>query len=315
MTRAAELGRSARRRASPNPGVGCVIASPTGQTYEGATAAPGGDHAEAAALFAAREAGADINGASVWVTLEPCSHQGRTGPCADALIAAGVRRVVVAIEDPDPNVAGTGIAKLRSAGIEVELGVNAKSAAKDLEAYLMHRRHGRPFVTLKLGTTLDGRTVSDDPTTQWITGAEARADGHQLRAENDAILVGAGTVRADNPRLTTRDADGPDPLRVVLGSAAPGAAVHPCVEKSGDLPHVLGELADQGVLSLLVEGGATVARSFHDAHLIDRYVMYVAHTTPDLAATAMANQWGIKVVEATQIGNDVRVILEPQDPR
>lgn len=311
MTRAAELGRSARRRASPNPGVGCVIASATGDLYEGATKPPGGDHAEADALFAAREAGANIEGTTAWVTLEPCSHHGRTGPCADALIEAGIGRVVIALEDPDPNVAGQGIAKLRAAGIDVEVGVNADSVAEDLAAYLTHRRLGRPFVTLKLGTTVDGRTVSDDPATQWITGPEARADGHRLRAENDAILVGAGTVRADDPRLTTRDADGPDPLRVVLGHAPSSAAIQPCVEKQGALDEVLRELAVEGVLSLLVEGGATVAQEFHDAALIDRYVLYVANTDPDTAAAAMVARWETHVVESVQIGNDVRVTMTP----
>lgn len=311
MTRAAELGRSARRRASPNPGVGCVIASATGDLYEGSTKPPGGHHAEADALFAAREVGANISGATAWVTLEPCSHHGRTGPCADALIEAGIGRVVIALEDPDPNVAGQGIAKLRAAGIEVQVGVNADSVAEDLAAYLTHRRLGRPFVTLKLGTTVDGRTVSDDPTTQWITGPEARADGHRLRAENDAILVGAGTVRADDPRLTTRDADGPDPLRVVLGHAPSTAAIQPCVEKQGALDAVLRELASEGVLSLLVEGGATVAQEFHDAALVDRYVLYVANTDPDTAAAAMTARWETHVVESVPIGNDVRVTMTP----
>jgi diaminohydroxyphosphoribosylaminopyrimidine deaminase/5-amino-6-(5-phosphoribosylamino)uracil reductase len=315
MTRAAELGRSARRRASPNPGVGCVIATASGAVFEGATAPPGGDHAEIAALHAALAAGADTAGATAWVTLEPCSHHGRTGPCADALLAAGVGRVVVALEDPDPHVTGAGLAKLRGAGVDVELGVNADEVAHDLEAYLIHRRLGRPFVTLKLGTTTDGRTVSDDPSTQWITGPEARADGHRLRAENDAILVGAGTVRTDNPRLTTRDADGPDPVRVVLGVAPSDAAIQPCVEKTGALEDVLRELAADGVTSLLVEGGATVAQEFHDAGLVDRYVMYVANTDPDTAAAAMRERWQTHVVDATAIGNDVRVILEPSGRR
>jgi diaminohydroxyphosphoribosylaminopyrimidine deaminase/5-amino-6-(5-phosphoribosylamino)uracil reductase len=288
-----------------------VIATATGDLYEGATAAPGGDHAEAAALAAARAAGADVRGATAWVTLEPCAHHGRTGPCADALLAAGVGRVVIALEDPDPHVAGKGMAKLRDAGVSVELGVNADTVARDLEAYLVHRRLGRPFVTLKLGTTVDGRTVSDDPSTQWITGPEARADGHRLRGENDAILVGAGTVRADNPRLTTRDAAGPDPIRIVLGHAPSGAAIHPCVEKQGPLAEVLAELAADGITSLLVEGGATVAEEFHDAGLVDRYVMYVAGADPDGAAAAMAARWRSRVVEAVPIGHDVRVILEP----
>lgn len=309
MTRAAALGRGARRRVSPNPGVGCVIASTAGEVFEGTTQPPGGNHAEVEALIAAQ---GQTNGAGVWVTLEPCAHHGRTGPCADALIAAGVARVVIALVDPDPNVAGRGIAKLREAGVEVEVGVGADEVARDLEAYLTHRRLGRPFVTLKLGTTIDGRTVSEDPTTQWITGPEARADGHRLRAESDAILVGANTVRVDNPRLTTRDADGPDPMRVVLGHAPADAAVHPCVELAGPPADILRELGNRGVLSLLVEGGGQVAQEFHDAHLVDRYVMYVANATPEIASVAMAARWESEVIESVPIGNDMRVTLVPK---
>ena len=312
MTRAAELGRAARRLASPNPGVGCVIATAAGDIYEGATKPPGSDHAEIDALRAARNGGADLTGATAWVTLEPCSHHGRTGPCADALIDAGVARVVVALEDPDAKVAGDGLHRLRDAGVEVEVGVNADEVARDLEQYVVHRRTGRPFVTLKLAMTIDGRAVSDDPSIQWITGPDARADGHRLRAEHDAILVGAGTVRADNPRLTTRDAEGPDPIRVVLGTAGSDAAVQPCLERSGELIAVLHELAASGVMSVLVEGGPSVARDFHDQHLVDRYVLYVANTEPATAQAAMAAMWDAEVVEAAPIGNDVRVTLIPK---
>jgi diaminohydroxyphosphoribosylaminopyrimidine deaminase/5-amino-6-(5-phosphoribosylamino)uracil reductase len=312
MVRAAELGRSARRLASPNPGVGCVIEVVDGRVFEGATRAPGQAHAEIVALEAVAVAGADTSGATVWVTLEPCAHTGRTGPCADALVGAGVARVVVGLEDPDPNVSGRGLARLREAGVNVEVGENSAAIADDLRAFITHRTQGRPFVTLKLAMTLDGRTVSHDPTTQWITGAEARADGHQLRAENDAILVGAGTVRADNPRLTTRDTPGPDPIRVVLGHAPPDAAVHPCIERSGPIADVLRDLAADGITSLLVEGGASVADEFHAAHLVDRYVFYVANTEPSEAAAATSQAWGLEVVGADKVGNDVRVTLSPK---
>lgn len=183
--------------------------------------------------------------------------------------------------------------------------------AHDLAAYLVHRQKGRPFVTLKLAVTIDGGAISTDPATQWITGPQARADGHRLRAEHDAILVGAGTVRADNPRLTTRDADGPDPIRVVLGAVEPDAAVQPCLERSGDLTEVLQELAHAGVTTLLVEGGPHVANEFHAAHLVDRYVIYVANAEPVQAAASMRKLWGAEVEEVTQIGNDVRVTLTP----
>ncbi|HVV38030.1 MAG TPA: bifunctional diaminohydroxyphosphoribosylaminopyrimidine deaminase/5-amino-6-(5-phosphoribosylamino)uracil reductase RibD [Acidimicrobiales bacterium] len=300
MARAAQLGRAVRRTASPNPGVGCVIAAPDGRIFEGATEPPGARHAEIVALDAAGEAAA---GATVWVTLEPCAHIGRTGPCADALIRADVTRVVVALEDPDPQVAGQGIARMRAVGIDVVVGVGADEVGQDLRAYLTHRRLGRPFVTLKLAMTPAGRTVPD--TGQWITGPEARADGHRLRAENDAILVGANTVRVDNPRLTTRDAPGPDPVRVVLGHAPADAAVQPCVEVTGDPHDVLRELAARGITSLLVEGGEHTARAFHDAGLVDEYVFYVANAAPgdDLPT------WGLDVVDVTPIGNDVRVTL------
>ncbi|MDP1794876.1 MAG: bifunctional diaminohydroxyphosphoribosylaminopyrimidine deaminase/5-amino-6-(5-phosphoribosylamino)uracil reductase RibD [Acidimicrobiales bacterium] len=312
MTRAAALGRGARRAVSPNPGVGCVLATARGHVYEGATQPPGGNHAEIEALAAAAAAHDDTSDATVWVTLEPCSHHGRTGPCADALIAAGVARVVVALEDPDPNVAGDGLARLRDAGVAVEVGVGGDEVRNDLIAYVTHRRLGRPFVTLKLATTLDGRTVSDDPTTQWITGPEARADGHRLRAENDAILVGAATVRADNPRLTTRDVPGADPMRIVLGHAPPGAAVHPCHEHGGPIADVLATLAADGVTSLVVEGGADVARQFHEAGLVDRYVLYVASASPEEASAAMTQRWGVEVFDVTPIGHDVRVTLVPK---
>ena len=287
---------------SPNPGVGCVIVAPDDRVFEGATEPPGQRHAEVAALDAA---GGAARGATVYVTLEPCAHTGRTGPCADALIAAGVTRVVVGIQDPDVHVAGQGIARLRDAGVKVDV-LHDHDVAHDLRAYVTHRRLGRPFVTIKLAMTTDGRTVAEGG--QWITGPEARADGHRLRAENDAILVGANTVRVDDPQLTTRDAPGPDPLRVVLGRAPADAKVHPCAEVAGDLDAVLHDLAARGVTSLLVEGGERTARAFHDAGLVDEYVFYVADTTPD----RLAPLWDLDIVDVAQIGNDVRVTLAPK---
>ena len=259
-----------RGKTSPNPWVGCVIVSPGGEVFEGATHPPGGHHAEAAALAAARAAGADLAGATAYVTLEPCGHHGRTPPCADALVDAGVARVVVGLADPDPRVAGRGLARLRDAGVEVALGVAADVVAEQLAPYLTHRRTGRPYVVLKLAASLDGRTAAPDGSSQWITGEAARADAHRLRAESDAVLVGAGTVRADDPALTVRHVEGRDPLRVVLGQAPPGARVHPCLEVSGDLGPILDDLGARGVLQLLVEGGATVAGAFHRAGLVDR---------------------------------------------
>src|SRR5262245_42551493 len=207
MDRALDLARAVRAVTPPNPWVGCVIEAADGAQFEGATAAVGGPHAEASALAAAGSH--DLRGATAWVTLEPCSHHGRTPPCADALVAAGVGRVVIAIEDPDPKVAGQGVARLVDGGVEVEGGTRAAAATDLLAPYLHHRRTGRPFVVLKLAASLDGRTAAPDGSSQWITGPEARADAHALRAESDVILVGAGTVRTDDPGLTVRDAPAP----------------------------------------------------------------------------------------------------------
>ncbi|MGQ0430895.1 MAG: bifunctional diaminohydroxyphosphoribosylaminopyrimidine deaminase/5-amino-6-(5-phosphoribosylamino)uracil reductase RibD [Microthrixaceae bacterium] len=326
MDRALELGASVRAVTPPNPWVGCVLVTADGTRVEGATEAVGGRHAEVVALDQARAAGADTTGATVWVTLEPCAHHGRTPPCANALVDAGVARVVVALEDPDPLVAGRGIALLRAAGIEVTVGVGADAAADSLAAYLHHRRTGRPYVLLKLASTLDGGTAAPDGTSQWITGAEARADAHRLRAESDAVIVGAGTVRADDPSLTVRDAPAPrgDPLRVVLGSAPADAKVHPCMEWSGDLPALLDELGAKDLLQLMVEGGARTAHSFHSAGLVDRYVVYVApalfggdDASPLFAgrgAPSIADLWRGELRAVTRLGDDLRIDLAPIHP-
>ena len=215
MAEAVALGQRVRTETSPNPWVGAVVVPAGDQpAAEGATRPPGGPHAEVVALDLA---GASARGATVYVTLEPCSHYGRTPPCTDALIAAGVRRVVVGIVDPDPLVSGRGLARLRDAGIEVEVGVLAAEVEASLRPYLAHRRRGRPWVVLKLAATLDGRIAAPDRSSRWITGPAARRDVHQLRAESDAILVGAGTVRADDPALTVRDVPGPRPPAGRLG--------------------------------------------------------------------------------------------------
>jgi len=310
-----------RYTTSPNPWVGAVVVTADGRAYSGATEPPGGRHAEVVALERARAAAAGLEGSTLVVTLEPCSHHGRTPPCTDALVGAGVRRVVVALEDPDPQVAGRGIAALRAAGIDVELGVAAAEAERQLAPYLTHRRAGRPWVTLKLAATLDGRTAAADGSSRWITGAEARADAHLLRSEHDAVLVGAGTVRADDPELTVRHVAGRDPLRVVLGRAPAGARVHPAVELSGPLPEVLADLAGRGVVTLLVEGGATVAHAFHHAGLVDRYVLYLAPAlmggsdgTPLFAGPGALNVAALRrsrLLDVRRIGDDIRVDLAP----
>ena len=321
MLRAVELAARVRATTSPNPWVGCILVTTDGAAAEGATRPPGGPHAEAVALAEADRAGLDTRGATAYVTLEPCSHRARTPPCADALVAAGVARVVVGVTDPDPRVAGEGIARLRSAGIEVTTGAAADVVGAQLAPYLKHRATGRPYVVLKLATSLDGRTAAPDGTSRWITGEVARADAHRLRAESDAVLVGAGTVRADDPELTVRHVPGRDPLRVVLGTAPANAKIHPALELAGDLGSALDELGGRGVLQLLVEGGASVAGAFHRAGLVDRYVLYLApvllggddarglFTGP--GAATMADAWRGRIAAVTTLGDDLRVDLRP----
>jgi len=317
MRRAVELAAFVRSRTSPNPWVGCVIVAADGAVFEGATEPPGGPHAEVVAL---RQAGAAARSATLYTTLEPCSHTGRTPPCVDGVIAAGVARVVVAVEDPDPQVQGAGVERLRAAGIAVDVGAGAAAVRAQLAPYFKHRQTGRPWVVLKLAASVDGRTAAPDGTSQWITGAEARADAHRLRAESDAVIVGAGTVRADDPALTVRLADGKDPLRVVLGEAPPDATVHPALELSGDLGGVLDELGRRGVVQAMVEGGATVAGAFHRAGLVDRYVVYLAPALfggddgrPLFAgpgAATIADVWRGRIAAVERLGDDVKLELE-----
>jgi diaminohydroxyphosphoribosylaminopyrimidine deaminase/5-amino-6-(5-phosphoribosylamino)uracil reductase len=324
MSRAIELAAGVRSMTSPNPWVGAVLVTQDGATFVGATEPPGGRHAEVVALDAAREAGVPTQGATVYTTLEPCSHHGRTPPCTDALIAAGVGRVVVGIDDPDELVAGNGISQLRAAGVRVDVGLCAEEVRAQLAPYVKHRTTGRPWVLLKLAATLDGRTAAPDGTSQWITGNAARADAHRLRAESDAVIVGAGTVRADDPALTVREATGDDPMRVVLGRAPVDARVHPCVELDGPLPEVLDELGRLGVVQAMVEGGATVAGAFHRQGLVDRYVLYLAPALfggddahplfSGKGASSIDEVWRGRITSVERLGDDLRVELEPCSP-
>ncbi len=333
MARAVATAERVRGRTAPNPGVGAVVvparhegSGPSDQPvwFDGATAPPGGPHAEVAALSAA---GAQARGGTLYVTLEPCSHTGRTPPCTEAIVAAGIRRVVVGVLDPDRHVDGAGVAALRSAGLDVEVGVGADEVGEQLAPYRKHRRTGRPWVVLKLAATLDGRTAAPDGSSRWITGEVARSDAHRLRARSDAVLVGAGTVRADDPALTVRLPPddpwyrGPDdqPLRVVLGSFPSGAAVAPALALRGPPGEVLDELGRRGVLQVLVEGGASVAHAFHVAALVDRYVLYLA---PALfgggdarplfdgpGAPTIDRLWRGRLHSVTSLGGDLRVEL------
>jgi diaminohydroxyphosphoribosylaminopyrimidine deaminase/5-amino-6-(5-phosphoribosylamino)uracil reductase len=284
----------------PNPRVGSVVVDSSGEVIgEGWHRGPGTAHAEADALS---RAGESASGATVYVSLEPCSHHGRTPPCADALISAGVTRVVAATVDPDPNVSGRGIQKLRDAGIEVEVGILEDEARQIDPAYFHHRETAMPLVTVKWAMTLDGSVAAADGTSQWITGEKARADAHRLRSTVDAVVVGAGTVREDDPLLDVRldEFTGPQPRPVVIAGRTPlpdHARIwdrDPIVVSAArrDIPHgqlleVAGEeylpdpvatcraLAELGLLHLLLEGGPSVARAWWDAGVVNDGVVYV----------------------------------------
>ena len=334
MLRAVDAAERVHGRTSPNPWVGAVLIPPAAEGvpsawFTGATAPPGGPHAEVAALNAA---GNRAHGGTLYVTLEPCAHHGRTPPCVDAVIASGVARVVVGMVDPDPNVDGRGIARLRQAGVDVEVGVAADIVAEQLAPYVAHRLTGRPWVVLKLAATLDGRIAAPDGSSRWITGEEARLDAHRLRAVSDAVVVGAGTVRADDPTLTVRLPEGdlffrgPDeqPERVVLGTLPDGAAVAPAIALRGTPGQVLDDLGGRGMVQVLIEGGARVAHDFHAGGHIDRYVIYLApalfggdDARPLFAgpgAATIADLWRGEVRSVTSLGGDIRVEIAPPAP-
>lgn len=324
MRRAIANAATARLRSAPNPWVGAVVLGEYGEVFDGATHRPGGAHAERQALA---RAGDVARGSTLYTTLEPCHHQGRTGPCTDAIVDAGVARVIIGIEDPDPEVSGRGIAALENAGLDVVVGVEAPAVERQLAPYITHRRTGRPRVVLKLAMTLDGRIAAADRTSQWITGPEARADVHRLRAESGAIVVGAGTISADDPSLTVRAFTPPasddelahlDPWRVVLGRAADDARAAPFEPWVDSIEDLLDDLGRRGILQVLVEGGAQVAGSFHRAGLVDEYWLYVAPAVmggddgvPVFAgpgAPSMAEVQRGRFVSVDRLGDDVRLV-------
>ncbi len=295
MRRALDL--TVGTRPHPNPAVGALVLSPGGEVLaEAAHLGPGHTHAEALAVGLAGEG---ARHGTVVVTLEPCVHQGRTPPCTRVLIEAGVARVVVGAVDPDARVSGRGIAALRDAGIEVEAGVLADHIEAGDPGYFHHRRTGRPRVTWKAALTLDGQAAADDGTSQWITSPQAREDAHRLRAAADAVLVGAGTVLADDPRLSVRlpGYDGLQPPAVVVAGRRPlppdaaifarktivysplpievPAEVVVLPGNGGvDLAGMLSDLAERGHLDLLLEGGPTLAAALLKRRLVDRGVFY-----------------------------------------
>ena len=318
MRLAVDTACTARLRSRPNPWVGAVVVAQNGEVFTGATLEPGNAHAEIVALNAAAHHAQD---STLFSTLEPCNHTGRTGPCTQAIIDAGVSRVVVGTLDPDSKVSGSGVQQLRDAGLTVDVGVLEQEVKQQLAAYLHHRATGRPFVVLKMASTIDGRIAATDGSSKWITGETARKRVHQLRAESDAIVVGAGTVRADDPSLTVRDADGPSPRRIVLGTIDASAKVHPCTQWTGTLPDLLDTLGKEGVVQLLVEGGARVAASFHRERLINQYIMHIAPVIAGgddaagvfagPAASTMTDMWRGRIVSTTNLDGDIEIILEP----
>lgn len=319
MQLAMSAAQKARLHAPPNPWVGAVIVNDEGVVLgEGHTQAPGESHAEVEAL---RRAGERARGATMVVTLEPCCHVGRTGPCVDAIAEAGVARVIVGTLDPDARVAGQGVLSLKALGVDVEVGIEEDLVREQLAPYLWHRVTGRPYVVLKVASTLDGIVAMADGSSQWITGEEARRDAHVLRASSQAIMIGAGTVRSDDPALTARlDDIIVEPLRVVLGNAPQGAKVRPCLERSGDLGLILDELGQLDVLQVLVEGGPTTASAFLEQGLVNRVVWYQAPafagasgTSGALKALSTSSIEGLRrgrMVDVKRIGEDIRVEVE-----
>ena len=329
MARARELGESVLGTTSPNPAVGAVILDAAGTPVgEGATAAPGGPHAEVTALA---QAGDRARGGTAVVTLEPCAHTGRTGPCADALVAAGIARVVVAVPEPT-QLAGGGADRLRSAGVAVELGVEqAEAEGGALASWLTGVREQRPFVVWKVAATLDGRVAAADGSSRWITGPEARSAVHRLRATCDAVVVGSGTALADDPQLTVRDEHGRDagrqPLRVVVdrrGRVPADArvlddAAPTLVSSAGDPAAVLTELFDRDVRRVLLEGGPSLAAAFLREGLVDEIVIHLApkllgagpSLVSDLGIHGIGDALDLSIVDVTLLGGDVAIRLRP----
>ena len=332
MARALELAAKGAGQVSPGPLVGCVVVSPAGEVVgEGFYIFEAVKHAETIALD---QAGEKARGATAYVSLEPHAHHGRTSPCTDALITAGIKRVVAPIEDLNPKVSGKGFAHLRAAGIQVETGLMHEEAARVNEAYLHFMRTGRPFVHLKLAVSLDGKIATRTGDARWITGPEARARAHELRHNYDAILIGAGTAKADDPLLTDRSGlPRRRPLvRVVLDNklrlspdsqlarTMPEAPV--IVIGNTDLGAVLKELADRSLQSVLVEGGATVAGEFLDAGLVNKVTFFIApkiiggiaapNAVAGVGVEKMVDALELERVSVVQRGKDIEVTGYPR---
>lgn len=320
MTRALQLAATPGVPLGPNPRVGCVLLRDGQVIAEGFHRGAGTPHAEADAL-----ANADARGATAVVTLEPCNHTGRTGPCSQALIEAGVSRVVYAMADPNP-VASGGARTLRAAGIEVAAGLHGKQAQQLNRGWLFGVRHGRPLVTWKFAATLDGRSAAADGTSQWITGAQARSDVQRLRGECDVILVGTGTASTDNPRLTVRDGRTSQPLRAVMGLRDLDAtlrifdkAAQTLLLRTHDPAAALDELFEAGKRHVWLEGGPTLAAAFLRAQLVDEVIAYFApallgagrNSVADLGIQTIGDAIRLDLHDVTRLGDDVRLTLGP----
>ncbi|WP_067434694.1 bifunctional diaminohydroxyphosphoribosylaminopyrimidine deaminase/5-amino-6-(5-phosphoribosylamino)uracil reductase RibD [Nocardioides jensenii] len=341
MLRALEIAATPGVPLGPNPRVGCVLLDDDGvEVAEGFHRGAGTPHAEAAALAeAARQAPGDLaRGTTAVVTLEPCNHTGRTGPCAQALINAGVRRVVFAQSDPNPIAAG-GAETLRAAGVEVVHGLQEDAARGLNRAWTFAVEHERPFVTWKFATTLDGRSAAADGTSRWVSSAPARRDTHRLRGECDVMMVGANTVEVDDPELTVRDETLPDepgqlvgvqPLRVVMGLRDLPATKRIFNDRAQSLhlrtqdPHdALHQIFDLGHRHVFLEGGPTLAAAFLTAGLVDEIVTYVApmilgagrNAVADLGISTIADALHFEVVDVTVLGTgaetNIRLTMTP----
>ena len=327
MRRALELARRGPAGGA-NPQVGCVLLGPDGELLaEGWHRGAGTPHAEADALAKVPQGAAA--GSTAVVTLEPCDHTGRTGPCSIALIRAGVRRVVFAQTDPNP-LAGGGAARLRAAGVQVDAGLLADEAAALNERWAASLRLGRPWVTAKWASSLDGRVAAADGTSRWITSPAAREDVHRRRAEHGAIVVGTGTALADDPALTARDASGGllphQPVPVVVGRREPAAGsalrAHPLPllrVRSHEPRAALDTIAAAGATSAFLEGGPTLVSSFLAAGLVDEVLVYLAPTllggdrlaTLDLGVSTIGAQRRLDVREVHRLGPDLLVVARP----
>ena len=330
MARALELSLKGVGLVSPGPLVGCVIVSASGEIVgEGFYVFEEVKHAETIAL---EQAGERARGGTAYVSLEPHAHRGRTPPCTDALLAAGIKRVVAPIEDLNPKVSGKGFAHLRAAGVSVETGLLREEAARINEAYLHYMSTGLPFVHLKLGVSLDGKIATRTRDSRWVTGPESRARAHELRHQYDAILIGAGTAMTDDPSLTDRSGKTRRrPLvRVLLADQlSPGSQLATTASEApvilfseSDLCVVLKELGNRSIQSVLVEGGATIAGQFVDAGLVNKVTFFIA---PKIVGGAdavsavggkgvemMSDALELENITVTQRGRDIEVTGYPR---